>query len=568
MQRELNAVWNEMISESGGLLETTEIEIRGQQLKTFAQAPSSLRDVWLLVTGSYGTRDYIAYEDEGWTYSEALAESAGIANWMLAHGIGPGDRVALAFRNYPEWMLSYWALTSIGVAVVGMNAWWVTDELDYALSDSTPKAIICDKERYANIEPLRDKHSDLLIIGVRFDVPSDVISYSVLSDYGGEMPDAVIDGDDDACIFYTSGTTGRPKGAQLTHRGCVLNIMNIMFMTLAQQRALARVQGGEDQLPDMNNMPVPVTLVTTPLFHVTANNCAVQPSTLIGGKIVHMYRWDAGEALRLIERHKISGVTGVPVMAREIINHPDFDKYDTTSLMSLGGGGAPLQPDLVGKINARLSGGMAGTGYGMTETCGIITAISGNYFSQRPESAGRLVPTLLGKCVDEAGNEVAQGEVGEVWVKGANVIKGYLNHADTTAESITDGWLHTGDIGRFDSDGYLFLVDRTKDMVLRGGENVYSAEVEAAIFSHDSVAECAVFGVPDDRLGEEVAAAIVFKSGSAVSADDMRTHCSSLLAKFKIPRYIWILDEALPRNASGKFLKRQLRDTLALEDAQ
>ncbi len=575
MYQEYKDVWAEMTGDEG-MFAVTEIDIRGEKLKTFATAPSSLRDVWLMTTG-YATRDYLLYKDERWTYGEAMAETASIANWFHAQGIKHGDRVALSMRNYPEWMLCYWALTSIGVGVVGMNAWWVTDEMEYGLADSMPKALICDHERLNNFLPVRDKFQDMKIVGVRLDIsvngPTEgVVDYVELRAHGGDMPEVAIDGDDDACIFYTSGTTGRPKGAQLTHRGCVLNIMNIAFMNLCTTTALARTRGTEDQLPAPGEGPVLTTLVTTPLFHVTANNCVVQPATLIGGKIIHMYKWDAGEALRLIEREKINGISGVPVMSREIIAHPDFDKYDTSSLTAMGGGGAQLQPDLVGKINQALPNGKAATGYGMTEVCGIISAVSQDYFIDQPESCGPVVPTLQAKVIDGDGNDLPQGALGELCVKGGNVIKGYLNRPEATAESIQKGWLRTGDIGRINDDGFVYIVDRAKDMLLRGGENIYCAEVESAIFKHDGVAECVVFGVEDERLGEEVGAVVVVakgvSAGARVNADEIRAHCAGLLAKFKIPRYIWLRSELLPRNASGKFIKRELRDSLDTADAE
>ncbi len=566
MYAELKDVWKEMTGPES-MFAITDVEVRGQKLKTFALAPNSLRDVWALTAG-YADREYLIYEKEVWTYADAHREVNAIANWVQANNVKQGDRVALAMRNYPEWTLWYWALVSIGVTVVGVNAWWVADELDYALSDSQPKVIVVDAERLAVLEPLRAKYSEMKIVGVRLDTtPDGVVPHADVKAFGGDMPDVTIDGDEDACIFYTSGTTGRPKGAQLTQRGCVLNIMNIAFMNLVVTRALARRDGTEDELPAPGQGPVTVTLVTTPLFHVTANNCVMQPATLTGGKIIHMYKWDAGEALKLIEKYKITGISGVPVMSREIIGHPDFDKYDTSSLTALGGGGAQLQPDLVEKIDGSLKNARPATGYGMTETCGIISAVSQDYFIDRPFSTGPAVPTLEVKCIDADGKVVAPGELGELCVKGGNVIKGYLNREEATRETIQDGWLRTGDIARIDEEGFISIVDRAKDMVLRGGENVYCAEVESAIFKHPAVAECAVFGVLDDRLGEEVGAAVVVAPGQSITVDEVRAHCAPLLAKFKIPRYIWLRTENLPRNASGKFLKRELRDTLDVVDA-
>lgn len=566
MYAELKQVWAELTGPDS-LFAISETEVRGEMLKTFTMAPNSLRDVWALTAG-FAERNYLIYENEIWTYADAHNEAAAIANWVLGQGVQTGDRVALAMRNYPEWTLWYWALTSIGVTVVGINAWWVSDELDYGLKDSAPKLIVVDTERLAIFKTVQSKYPDIKIVGVRLDRAEDgVVDHASVKATGGAMPEATVDPDSDACIFYTSGTTGRPKGAQLTQRGCVLNVMNVAFMNLVVTKALARKNGTEASLPAPGQGPVTVTLVTTPLFHVTANNCVMQPATLTGGTVIHMYKWDAGEALKLIDKYKVTGLSGVPVMSRELIAHPDFAKYDTSSMTALGGGGAQLQPDLVGKIDGALKNGKAATGYGMTETCGIITAVSQDYFLDRPFSAGPAVPTLDIKCIDSNGKDLPRGEVGELCVKGGNVIKGYLNRPEATAETIQNGWLRTGDIARIDEDGFVFIVDRAKDMVLRGGENVYCAEVESAIFKHSAVAECTVFGVLDDRLGEEVGAAVVVAPGQSLTADEIREHCSSLIAKFKIPRYIWLRTEPLPRNASGKFLKRELRDNLEIADA-
>jgi long-chain acyl-CoA synthetase len=309
-------------------------------------------------------------------------------------------------------------------------------------------------------------------------------------------------------------------------------------------------------------MPIPVALITTPLFHVTANNCGAYRTTAVCGTIVLMYRWDAGEALRLIERERITSAGGVPVMGRELINHPDFDKTDTSSLMAISCGGAQVPPDQVQKIDDQIETARPGTGYGMTETCGIITSVAGDFFVDKPDSAGPAMPNFEVKCVNDAGEEVPKGQLGELWVRGSSVIKGYINRPEATAESITDGWLHTGDIARLDEHDFIYLVDRKKDMVLRGGENIYCVEVEAAIYHHPSVAECCVFGVPDERLGEEVGAAVYLKPGESMTKEALQAACAERLAKFKVPTHVWVCDDPFPRNASGKFLKRDVRERL------
>ena len=563
MYQDYQAAWAQLTA-PGADFEVITSNVRGVDIRTYAKAPGSLRDLWLSTT-AYAERDYLIYNDERLTYGQTHQRVAALAQWLIDSGVQPGDRVAIAMRNYPEWMQAYWAITAVGAAVVGMNAWWIGPEMLYALEDSTPKVIILDKERLDQLGEHRAQVSDMQMVGVRFTEPEQgVTPWEEIVAAEATLPILDIDTDSDACIFYTSGTTGRPKGAQLTHRGCVSNVWSLMFAA-GLQRLLAIQKGlvNADDAP-----PIGCSLITTPLFHVTANNCAAQGATLGGGKLVHMYKWDAGQALQLIEREKISSVSGVPVMAREIISHPDFASTDTSSLMTLGGGGAQLQPDLVGKIDQKVATARPNTGYGMTETCGIITSISGDHFVDKPASCGPAMPVYETKIANpESGMEMPAGEPGELWVRGGHVIRGYLNREEATAETIVDGWLRTGDMARKDDDGFLYIVNRIKDMVLRGGENIFCAEVESAIFNHEDVAECTVFGVPDDRLGEEVGIAVFLKTGAKANADTLREHCASQLAKFKVPRYFWFVEAALPRNASGKFLKRELRDSLELKDA-
>ena len=401
-------------------------------------------------------------------------------------------------RNYPEWVVAYWATVSLGAAVVGMNAWWTPPEMEYGLNDSEPRVIVLDDERLERLSHMPAQRP-MHIIAVRTDrpIPGDGVRWEQVMETAdpGSLPPVEIDPDDDATIFYTSGTTGFPKGAQLTHRGSINNIMNLSAMSatvsLAEQKGIA---AGEIPAPTAAPTPRPIVFMApTPLFHVTACNCLLHPATAIGAKIVFTYKWDPGRALELIEREKVTNFSGVPTMSRELLLHPDWATRDTSSIQGMGGGGAALQPDLVNKIAGALKGGAPATGYGMTETHGIITANSARFFIDKPESCGPNVPTLEVKLVDEEGNDLPAGPntVGVLCVRGAVVIKGYLNRPEATADSIRDGWLNTGDIARIDEDGFIYIVDRAKDMVIRGGENVYCSEVETAIYHHDAVAEVA-----------------------------------------------------------------------------
>ena len=532
-----DAAWTELTTD-GSPFAMTETEVLGVAMRVFGGSPPTMRSIWE-IAGFYADRTYVVYEDERYTYGEIGAQVRSLAHLLRdVHGVGSGDRVAVAMRNYPEWVVSYWAVASIGAAVVGMNAWWTSQEMAYGLGDSRPKVLIADDERVQRVSPVLDElraNAPLHVISVRSDreLPADASRWTDVVDPANApaaLPDVTIDPDDDVTIFYTSGTTGFPKGAQLTHRGSVHNVMNIAFMThVAQLTEAKAVAAGDVPAPpapaaDAPSPTPPVFMAPTPLFHVTANNCLLQPCTLVGGVIVFLRKWDAGRALELIERERVTNFSGVPTMSRELLLHPDWATRDTSSMKALGGGGAPVQPDLVEKIDRSLAGGTPSTGYGLTETCGIVTANSSKLYIAKPASCGRVVPTLDAKLIDELGDDVepSPDAVGELCVRGPIVIKGYLNRPEATADAIRDGWFHTGDIARIDEDGFVFIVDRAKDMVLRGGENVYCSEVEAAIYEHPDVAEAAVFGIPDDRLGEDVAAAVVLRPGAVA---DHRGSC-------------------------------------------
>ena len=551
----------------GSSFATTVIDVRGVPTKVFAAAPPHMRAIWE-ISAAHADKDYLVYEDERYTYGEIHRQVRILASNLASHGVGRNDRVAVSMRNYPEWVVSYWATVSLGAALVGMNAWWTPSEMEYALKDSAPKVLIVDGERLERLMQI-DNAPAMHLVVARHEgaVPADAVRWAdaMAGEDPGSLPVVDIDPEDDATIFYTSGTTGFPKGAQLTNRGSVSNILNIAAMTGATALAEAKaVAAGEIPAPPPKPTTPTAFMAPTPFFHVTACNCILHPATLTGAKVVMTYKWDAGRALELIEREKITNFSGVPTMGRELLMHPDWATRDTSTLQGMGGGGSAVQPDLVHKIAGALKQGQPSTGYGMTETCGIITANSSRLYVERPESCGPLVPTLEGKLIDEAGNDLPRdpNTVGILCVRGAVTIKGYLNRPEANAETIKDGWLNTGDVARIDADGFVYIVDRAKDMVIRGGENVYCSEVEAAIYTHEAIAEAAVFGVPDERLGEEVGAVLVLRPGASLTEEELRSHLSTTLARHKIPSKVWFRDEPIPRNATGKFLKRELRKEL------
>ena len=555
-------------------------EVRGMEMRVFDTAPNDMRMLWEQ-SAVHGDRPYIVFEDESITYAEAHALVRALAHLLVdEHGVVAGDRVAIAMRNYPEWAIAYWAIISLGAAAVGLNAWWTGAEMEYGLLDSRPKLLIADDERVERVIPHLETiraEMALHLISVRSDreLPDDASRWSDVvrpEKAPDELPPAQIAPDDDMCIFYTSGTTGPPKGAQLTHRGSVHNLLHIAFSTTSAAIAASKLAAADDDNDDPDNDDTgagerlqPTIMVPTPLFHVTANNCVLHPGTAAGAKLVFMYKWDAGRALELIEREKVVTFTGVPTMSREMLMHPDWETRDTSSLAAMGGGGAALQPDLVDKIDRAKGAVKPSTGYGLTETHGIVTAVGSVFFTARPTSAGLIMPTLESKVIDEDGNDLPQGSRGELCVKGPVVVKGYLNRPEATAEAIQDGWFHTGDIVYIDDDGFVHIVDRAKDMVLRGGENVFCAEVEAAIYQHPDVAEAAVFAVPDVRLGEKVGVAIFAVDGSTLDEAGLAEHLAPLLARYKQPECVWFVDEPLPQNANGKFVKRELRERFATD---
>ena len=545
----------------GAPFETVEQLVDGVPRTLFRNAPGSLRDI-VVDAGQRGEAPFLVDEDERWSFERFGREVAGLAHALVRRfGVTPGDRVAVAMRNYPEWVVAYSAAVSIGAISVSCNAWWTADEMDFALRDCGAAVLVADEER---IERSRATCRALGIptIAVRApgvstsdtpDAPvqpwADVVDRSAqLSDLTSGLPD--IDPDSDATILYTSGTTGHPKGAVSTHRAVVQALMGY-----ACRSAI-------DRSRDPNRPPSlgpPVFILAVPLFHVTG--CVpVMLSCMLGGlKLVMMHKWQPERALLLIERERVTSFVGVPTQNVDMLNSPEFDRYDTSSLRNVGGGGAPAPPELVARIAGTYVTATPGVGYGMTETNAYGPQNSGLDYLERPTSAGRTTPIMAVEVRDPDGVAVPAGEVGEIWFNGPNLIRGYWHRPDATAEVLVDGWLRSGDIGRLDAEGFVYVEDRITDMVLRGGENVYCAEVEAAFHEHPAVHEVAVFGVPHDRLGEEVAAVVVLRAGEAVDAEDLTAFVAERLAAFKVPSRLRVSREPLPRNAAGKFLKRQLR---------
>jgi long-chain acyl-CoA synthetase len=366
------------------------------------------------------------------------------------------------------------------------------------------------------------------------------------------MPDSEIARDAPATLIYTSGSTAHPKGVLSSHRAIIHALMGWEGTT-----ALATAGRPKREL-----VHPPAMILTVPLFHVTGLNAQFLLSFRAGRKLVGMYKWDVEKALAIIEQEHITLFNGVPTMAYELINSPKFDEYDLSSLRGIGGGGAAMSPQHSRQIDKKMkSKASPSAGYGMTETNGLGTTNAGRSLLAKPTSCGRAQALIVDiKIADDHGESLPPKQTGEIWIKGPMNFTGYWNNPDATAATLTDGWVHTGDIGHLDEEGYLFITDRAKDMVIRGGENIGCQEVEAVIYEHPKVGEVAVFGVPDARLGEAVAAVVTATTPHALTSADVKSHVAEHMARFKVPEHVWIRNEPLPRTASGKIFKRGLRD--------
>jgi long-chain acyl-CoA synthetase len=548
----------------GQMFEIGEEVIRGVPTRVWKHAPPTLRAVLELSRG-HGPATYLVYEDERTTYEEHFRAAATLARTLIdRYGVRKGDRVAIAMRNFPEWVLPFWAAAAAGAVVVPLNAWWTGPELAFALDDCGAKLLFADAERAERLAPhLGDLGLERVIVARaddavapghdRFEeVLGTPVADAALPDVA--LPDVDLGPEDDATIFYTSGTTGKPKGAVGTHRNICTNLMSLFFVaTQGGLRAGHAPGGGGGQN---------AYLLSVPLFHATGCHSVLVANTAAGGKLVIMRRWDPERALELIERERITTFGGVPAMVWQVLDSPDFSSRDTSSVTSIGYGGAPAPPELVRRIKSHFPTGHPSNGYGLTETSSLTTMNSGSDYVRKPDSVGPPVPVVDLKVVGEDGAALPAGETGELWVKGPNVVRGYWDNPEATAATFTEGWLHTGDVAEIDEEGFVHIVDRAKDMVIRGGENVYSVEVESVLFEHPGVTDAAVIGIPHQVLGEEVGAVVQVRPGVDIGAEELREYVAARLAAFKVPVRVWLRDEPLPRNPAGKVLKRELREEL------
>jgi long-chain acyl-CoA synthetase len=538
--------------------------IRGVETRVWKYAPPTLRALTEMVR-AYGAREFTIYESERVTYDANFRAVSHLAAKMREMGVGKGDRVALAMRNLPEWPAIFFATVSIGAIIVPLNAWWTGNELEYAMNDSGAKLLFVDGERHERLKSCYDRMPALERVVVsrakgelenasRLEVLIGTTGDWVgLEDIG--LPDADVQPDDDATIFYTSGTTGNPKGALGTHRNFVTNIMSSGY---SSARAMLRRGEIPPATPDHKT-----TLLVIPLFHVTASSAAMMTLIAMGGTLVFMRKWDPVLAMEIIQREKVNMTGGVPTIAWQLLEHPDRANYDLSSLESISYGGAPSAPELVKRIFEEF-GALPGNGWGMTETTATVTQHVGEDYLARPTSAGLPVATAELRIMDvDATRELPVGEVGELWAKGPMVVKAYWAKPEASADTFVDGWVRTGDLARLDEEGFLYIVDRAKDIIIRGGENIYSSEVEDVLYAHPAVTDAALIGIPHRSLGEEPAAVVHLAPGTSATEAELQDWVRARLAGFKVPVRVIFVKETLPRNANGKILKKDLKGLFA-----
>ena len=534
-------------------------DIRGP-VQTFVNAPTSLRQVY---EDAVSDVEFVVAEDQRWTFAEFWNDAATIGH-LLVHDLGvrKGDRVAISMRNYPEWMLAFTAATSVGAIAVAMNSLWNADEMAYGLTDSGAKVLFADAERLTLLESMAEPIEGLQVVAVRHtgSPAADVELAGRMAEIGSvPMPEVDIAPTDSALILYTSGSTGHPKGVLSNHHNVIVALMawEVEYGALTERP-------GNVVAPEEGSGLVPASLLGIPLFHVLGLHAVFLASFRGQRKLVAMYKWDASVAAELIERERIVTFTGPPAVSGDLVRVAQSEGRDLSSLLSVGGGGAARPPEQVGQIDDTFGKALPNTGWGMTETNAIGTIIFGAEYSERRLSSGPALCVIDLRVVDDDGNELQPGERGELQVRGPSMFREYWNKPEATADSFAeDGWFKTGDVAYIDTDGHLFIVDRIKDLIIRGGENIGCGGVEAALSSHPNVIEAAVYSVPDDRLGEEVGTTMYVTED--FDETELREYLVDHLAKYEIPRYITTMTEPLPRTGSGKLLKRQLRDDTITE---
>ena len=503
--------------------------------------PATLPQFFATFAALNGQVEALVAGDERLTFADLDHWSDRLAHALVARGIGKGNRIGIAMRNCPAWVIGYMAALKAGAVATLLNGWWEPHELAHALELTEPALILADPPRARRIAAAGDWPT----ISLAIDQPLADALAPLLDGGEGATELPAVGPDDDATILFTSGSTGESKGALSTHRAVTTGVYTYATGLMVLKEILI----SEGRPPAS-----PRTLLSVPLFHVTGEVPVLLNSFVVGRGMVIMPKWDAAEALRLIEQEKITYFVGVPTMSLELMNHPDREKYDLSSLTDITGGGAPRPVAHVERLRQSFPNSQPALGYGLTETNAVGCAnIWGNY-AAKPASTGRpQAPFVEIAILGDGDRHLAAGERGEIGIRTAANIKNYWRNPQATADAFTaDFYVRTGDVGYLDEDGYLFIVDRKKDIIIRGGENISSAEVEAALYACPDIAEASVFGTPDERLGEVPIAVIHRRDGSDLDEAKLRAFLVGKLAGFKIPARMIFTDEPLPLLGTGK----------------
>lgn len=541
------------ISADGQFFELTDVDLAGQSYKAYKHAPASLLDAIQSGRG-HGDLDFLVYEGKRYTFTEFFRQVDAFAAALQGqYGVAKGDRVAIAMRNRPEWNIAFIATVSIGAIAVPINSWGKTEELSYAVKDCGAKVLVADDARFALIASKLVELGVLAVVATDSNQAQGALDFDeTVAQFSGK--DYVLDqpaAEDISVILYTSGSTGFPKGVAHRQIAVAQALMNMMFlgylvMSLEGERKLRG--GAERETP----------MLTVPLFHGTGLLSGLLIPLQLGQKVVMMYKWDTQQALQLIQDEKVTGLTSVPAILQALFSAPNFDDFATESLMRIGAAGAATPAGLPQLIEEKIGKPSRAAGWAMTETLAIGTTASGVVYDLSPSSAGVKSPICELRFVDDDNNVLEYGEAGEIEFRGVTMTPGYWEKPDANAATFNDGWLKTGDIGQFRNDDYLYITGRKKEIVIRGGENIYPGEIEDVAYRLPAVHENVVFGVPDETMGEEMV--MVAFGDKDLTADTIRAHLKENLAAYKVPKQILVLDQPLPKNASGKLFKRKLKD--------
>ena len=538
--------------------ELIEQEVYGDTCLVFKNAPETLRQ---LFEENRSNEEFYVYGEERYTFEQMYQYSCRIAQLLVKeYDISHGDRIAISMRNYPEWPMAFQAITSIGAIAVCMNALWQTDEMGYGLEHAGVKVLFADQERIDRVTPIYHKLG-VKVLAVRPEkpMPGDIpLMHDAAGAFDPVMPDARFDPDTDATILNTSGSTGHPKGVVSSHRNIISALLSWELDFAASMYIMH-----DGNPPEETSDVQPTGLLGIPLFHVAGSHAVLLQAYRSQKRVVAMYKWDVDIAAELIEKERVTAFSAPAAMTGDLVETARKTNRDLSSLIVVGGGGAPRAPEQVKNIEKTFENAMPGTGWGMTETNAIGTGTGGEDYLNRPSSSGRPSAILELAIVDEDGNRLPTGERGELIIRGTSMFREYWNRPDANEEAFDGRWFRTGDVAYLDDEDFLYIVDRIKDLVIRGGENVGCGEVEAALLEHEDVIEASVYGVPDERLGEEIGTTIHCKN--QIDEDELRAFLVDHLAKFKIPKYIHFSSEPLPRIASGKIAKRVLRDNAHAE---